>query len=232
MKNKLFLIPKLLFLTLGTICISACIKNDNFIKGDAKIRIFQTSALDTTQNFFLSGRQLGSATTYGTNSSYIVIAGDSSYKVSSRNITSSDDLTSLDNQRFGIGKNYSVFFTRKTITSPPNLIMYEDDVKIDTATAKVVFLNLGYTLQSPVIVTDTGASFNKFSMSYGDRVEKKIKVSRLTKISFVLTTPTTTNPQPVVTVLDSTTIIKGRVYTVLIDGSKTGDLQKRLVTSN
>lgn len=217
---------------MAAICISSCIKNDNFIKGDAKIRIFQASVLDTTQNFFLNGRTLGSPTTYGTNSSYIIEAGDSSYKITSRNFTDVTDLASLDNQRLAIGKNYSVFLTKATPTSPSKLIFQEDDVRPNPDSAKIIFMNLGYTLASPVIVSDSAASFTNFTMAYGATVSKKIKVSKLTKITFRLTTPTITNPQPIVTVLDSPTVLNGKVYTVLIDGSKVGDLQKRLVTSN
>ncbi|NTE00554.1 DUF4397 domain-containing protein [Agrobacterium tumefaciens] len=232
MKKKLFLVSKLFLLSMAAICISSCIKNDNFIKGDAKIRIFQASVLDTTQNFFLNGRTLGSPTTYGTNSSYIIEAGDSSYKITSRNFTDVTDLASLDNQRLAIGKNYSVFLTKATPTSPSKLIFQEDDVRPNPDSAKIIFMNLGYTLASPVIVSDSAASFTNFTMAYGATVSKKIKVSKLTKITFRLTTPTITNPQPIVTVLDSPTVLNGKVYTVLIDGSKVGDLQKRLVTSN
>ncbi|GGE66865.1 hypothetical protein EV200_10861 [Pedobacter psychrotolerans] len=217
---------------MATICISACIKNDNFIKGDAKIRIFQASVLDTTQNFFLNGRQLGSSTTYGTNSSYIVEPGDSSYKISSRILTSTSDLASLDNQRLVIGKNYSVFLTKASASAPSSLLFMEDDVKIGTDSTKLIFLNLGYTLGSPVLVTDTGKAFSPFNMAYGEKFTRKIKLNKSTKISFTITSITPTNPKPVVAVLDSPTLLNGKVYTVLIDGSKVGDLQTRLVTGN
>ncbi|RDC55504.1 DUF4397 domain-containing protein [Pedobacter chinensis] len=233
MKKRNFLTSKLFFLLFAiTLLVSSCIKNNNFIKGDAKIRVFHVASTDTTQNFFLNGRQLGSAATYGTNSSYIVVAGDSTYKITSRNINSANDLTTLAAVHPSIGKNYSVYYTRKSTTAAPELIYDEDDVRPNPDSAKVVFWNLGYTLGSPVIVTDSGNAFSKLTMVYGNKLTRKIKVNKSTKISFVLTTPTTTNPQPVVTLLDSTTISNGRVYTVIIDGSRTGELQKRLVSSN
>jgi len=232
MKKKSFLISKLCLLAIIIIFASSCIKNDNFIKGDAKIRVFHASSLDTTQNFFENGRPLGSATVTGSNSSYVVVAGDSTYKFTSRNIDGTTDLASLENQRLEIGRNYSVFLTRKTPTAPPSLILTEDQVRIDTTVAKLVFMHLGYTLTSPVIIADEGASFARFTMNYNDIVEKTIKVNSLTKISFALTTPTATNPPPAVTLIDANTVVKGKTYVILIDGTRTGDLQKRMIANN
>ncbi|MCX2575497.1 DUF4397 domain-containing protein [Pedobacter sandarakinus] len=232
MKNITLPISKLIAVAFLIMCLSACIKNDNFIEGDTKIRVFHTSALDTTQNFFLNGKSFGSAAAYGTSSAYIVVPGRTSYQVSSRNITESVDLTSLPADSFNIGKNYSIFFTREGVNAKPRLLRFEDDVLINRDSVKLTFFNLGYTLKSTVVVVDSANSFPKFTIGYGQRINKKIKVSDSTRISFTLTTPTTTNPQPVVPILTSNTIQNGRVLMVLIDGSKTGELQQRVVSSN
>jgi hypothetical protein len=224
---------------LPALMLFSCIKNDNFIKGDAKIRYFQTAVTDTTQNFYLKGIQSGASTTYGSNSNYIVVAGDSTYTITSRNINTGTDVASTS-QKFDIGLNYSIYYTRKTTTDPPVLTVYRDDVKQDLTVAKLTFLNLGYTLTSDVIIKDDGGAFPQFTMKYGDRISHSVIVTKGTKISFALQTPIST--QPPLNTLDSlatstTTqkslaITKGLVYTVLIDGSKKGELQMRLVSAN
>jgi hypothetical protein len=46
------------------------------------------------------------------------------------------------------------------------------------------------------------------------------------KFAFKLTSPTATNPPPVVPRLDSLNINNGRVYLILFDGDKKGELKK------
>jgi hypothetical protein len=237
MKNTRFIFPKILLLFFPVLMIFSCIKNDNFIKGDAKIRYFQAAVTDTTQNFFLKGVQSGASTVYGSNSNYLVVAGDSSYTITSRNINTGVDVAST-NYKFAIGANYSIYYTRKTTTSPPVLTVFQDNVKQSLDSVKLTFLNLGYTLGSKVIIQDDGKAFDTFNMQYGDRISHTIKLSKATRISFTLETPVST--QPSVNALDSlptTTsksiaISKGLVYTVLLDGTKKGELQMRLVSSN
>lgn len=226
-----------MFLLVPVLMIFSCIKNDNFIKGDAKIRYFHSAVTDTIQNFFLRGVQSGASTAYGSNSNYIVVAGDSSYTITSRNINTTTDVASTTN-KFDIGANYSIFYTRKTPTSPPVLTVFQDDVKQNLDSVKLTFLNLGYTLGSNVIVKDDGGAFDQFTMKYGDRVNRTIKLTKTTRISFALEAPIAT--QPPVNALDSlptTTsksiaITKGLVYTVLLDGTKKNELQMRLVSTN
>jgi hypothetical protein len=243
MKNTL-LFSRIFFLIVCAFSISSCIKNNNFIKGDAKIRYFQSAITDTTQNFYLKGIQSGASITYGSNSNYIVVAGDSTYTITSRNINTGID-TARATHKFEIGANYSIYYTRATATSPPVLKVYQDDVKQNLNVAKLTFLNLGYTLGSDVIVKDeaTTPAFPQFTMKYGDIVSKTVNVNKTTKISFTLTNPIST--QPVLNTLDSLTttatntnpakslaITKGLVYTVLLDGTKKGELQMRLVSAN
>ncbi|WP_293303873.1 hypothetical protein [Pedobacter sp. UBA5917] len=241
MKNTRIIFP-ILFMVLPALMLFSCIKNDNFIKGDAKIRYFQAAVTDTTQNFYLRGIQSGASTNYGSNSNYIVIAGDSTYTITSRNINTGVDVASAT-QKFDIGANYSVYYTRKNTTDRPLLNVYQDDVKPNLTVAKLTFLNLGYTLGSDVIVKDDGNAFPQFTMKYGDRLSHTVNVTKATKISFTLTS--TVSTQLPVSTLDSLTvaptttkpvgslaITKGLVYTVLLDGSKKGELQMRLVSAN
>lgn len=243
MKNTR-IIFSILFVAMPALMLFSCIKNDNFIKGDAKIRYFQAAVTDTTQNFYLKGIQSGASTIYGSNSNYIVVAGDSTYTVTSRKINTGDDVAS-NTYKFAIGANYSIYYTHATTTGKAILTIYQDDVKQNLNVAKLTFLNLGYTLGSDVIIKDEAATpaFPQFTMKYGDKVSQTVNVNKTTKISFTLTNPIST--QPVLNTLDSlaTTatstnpakslaITKGLVYTVLLDGSKLGELQMRLVSSN
>ena len=238
MKNTV-LFSKIFLLFACAFLVSSCIKNDNFIKGDAKIRYFQAAVTDTTQNFFLGGIQSGASTTYGSNSNYIVVAGDSSYTITSRNINTGIDSASTT-QKFNIGANYSIFYTRTKTTNQPVLNVYQDDVKQNLNVVKLKFINLGYTLLSDVIVKDDGQAFPQFIMKYGDTVSQSVKITKATKISFNLQNPIST--QPLLNTLDSLAtntntskslaITKGLVYYVLLDGSKKGELQMRLVSSN
>ncbi|GGG95296.1 MULTISPECIES: DUF4397 domain-containing protein [Pedobacter] len=226
--SKIFLLFTCIFL------ISSCIKNDNFIKGDAKIRFFQVASTDTTQNFYLNGIQIGNSVTYNANTSYVVIPGDSVFKITSRNIGTGVDATSLADQKFKIGQNYSVFYYKEKTGDPAKLKVYTDDVKPDLDSAKLTFLNLGYTLGSKVVITDSTntAAPTESLIGYGESKSFKVKVNRTTRYAFKLATPTATNPPPVVTRLDSLTINNGRVYLILLDGDKKGELKNRIVPAN
>jgi|GEM_PF-666291 len=237
MKSRSFLFTSIFLLFGIALCFVACSKNENFIAGDAKVRYFQSAVTDTTQNFYLNGIQSGASTVYGSNSNYIVVAGDSTYKITSRNINTTNAVATTD-QKFEIGAHYSVFYTRKTPTDPPSLLVYRDDVKQDLDSAKLTFLNLGYTLgNNTVQVRDAGNAFAPFTLAYGNKVTYKVKVTKATKIFFDLTNPIAT--QKAIDSLDSAgtttkkiAISKGKVYTVLLDGNKASELQMRLVQAN
>jgi len=233
MKNTVLFI-KTFFLFACAFLISSCIKNDNFIKGDAKIRFFQAASTDTTQNFYLNGIQIGTSVTYNANTNYVVIPGDSTFKIASRNINTGVDVTVLADQTFKIGQNYSVFYLKEAIDKPAKLKVYQDDVKPDLDSAKLTFLNLGYTLGSSVVITDSTntASPTESSIAYGGIKTFKVKVNKAMKYAFKLSTPTATNPPPVVTRLDSLNINKGRVYLILLDGDKKGELKNRIIATN
>ncbi|SER54548.1 DUF4397 domain-containing protein [Pedobacter rhizosphaerae] len=237
MKSRSFIFTSIFSLFGLALCFVACSKNENFIAGDAKVRYFQIAITDTTQNFYLNGIQSGNSTVYGSNSNYIVVAGDSTYKITSRRINTTPVVASVD-QKFDIGAHYSIFYTRKSPTDSASLLVFKDDVKKDLDSAKLTFINLGYMLGSNTIqVKDAGNAFAPFTLAYGNRVTYKIKVTKATKIFFDLTNPIAT--QKPVDSLDSAgttvkkiAISKGRVYTVLLDGNKASELQMRLIQSN
>ncbi|QDW23814.1 DUF4397 domain-containing protein [Pedobacter sp. KBS0701] len=233
MKNTV-LFSKIFLLFACAFLISSCIKNNNFIKGDAKIRFFQAASTDTTQNFYLNGIQIGTSVAYNTNTSYVVIPGDSVFNITTKNIGTGVDATSLTNQTFKIGQNYSVFYYKEKTGDPAKLKVYTDDVKPDLDSAKLTFINLGYTLGSNVVITDSTNTAKPIesSLGYGETKTFKVKVNKIMKYAFKLSIPTATNPPPVVTRLDSLTINNGRVYLILLDGDKKGELKNRIISSN
>jgi len=233
MKNTSFLWPKI-FLLLPVLMIFSCIKNDNFIKGDAKVRFFQAASTDTTQVFYLNGVQMGTPVLYNTNTSYVVVQGDASFKISTRNLNTTTDASTLADQTFKIGENYSVFYYKEKATEPAQLKVYTDDVRPDLDSAKLTFLNLGYTLNSSVVITDSTNTAKPVEtlVAYGETKTFKVKVNKIMKFAFKLSTPTATNPPPVVTSLDSTKINNGRVYMILFDGDKKGELKNRIISAN
>jgi len=233
MKNTV-LFSKIFLLFACAFLISSCIKNNNFIKGDAKIRFFQAASTDTTQNFYLNGIQIGTSVAYNTNTSYVVIPGDSVFNITSKNIGTGVDAASLANQKFKIGQNYSVFYYKEKTGDPAKLKVYTDDVKPDLDSAKLTFMNLGYTLGSKVVITDSTNTAKPIEslLGYGEIKTFKVKVNKIMKYAFKLSSPTATNPPPVVTRLDSLTINNGRVYLILFDGDKKGELKNRIISSN
>ncbi|MFF5379918.1 DUF4397 domain-containing protein [Pedobacter suwonensis] len=233
MKNTV-LFSRIFFLVVCAFLVSSCIKNNNFIKGDAKIRFFQAASTDTTQNFYLNGRQIGASVAYNSNTSYVVIPGDSIINITSKNVGTGVDAASLTEQKFKIGQNYSVFYLKEAIDKPAKLKVYQDDVKPDLDSAKLTFLNLGYTLGSKVVITDSTniTKPTESLLGYGESKTFKVPVNKNTRYAFKLANPTATNPPPVVTRLDSPTLSKGRVYLILFDGDKKGELKNRIIPAN
>ncbi len=223
-----------MFLLVPVLMIFSCIKNDNFIKGDAKVRFFHAASTDTTQVFYLNGVQMGTPVLYNTNTSYVVVQGDASFKISTRNLNTTTDASTLADQTFKIGENYSVFYYKEKATEAPKLKVYTDDVRPDLDSAKLTILNLGYNLKSSVVITDSTNTAKPVEtlIGYGETKTFKVRVNKIMKFAFKLSTPTATNPPPVVTSLDSTKINNGRVYMILFDGDKKGELKNRIISAN
>lgn len=234
MKNKL-LFPKIFLLLTLAVLISSCIKNDNLIEGDAKVRIFNNIISDTTRNFYFNGAAFNSqsgqtALATGTNSSYFVVEADKEYEIDSRN-----SITSVSNstikQAFGLGRNYSVFYTKSDSlpATKAKLIVYEDTVRQNLNFAQIIFINMGYTLGSKVVIKDRAESFKEI-LGYGEKSGyRQITDIGKSKTSIVLNLVDSAGVQDSISY---TNFVKGKVYTVIIEGAKNGKLKERLVPNN
>lgn len=230
MKKKSFLIPKLFLLALATICLSACIKNDNFIRGDAKVRIFNNVINDTSRNFFFNNVLLQTALTYNTNSAYLVVEGDKNYTIEARNnITSAASGSLVLQDSFKLGKNYSIYYTRKDTlpATVPNMVMFEDDVRQNVNEARVMFINLGYTLGSNVHFRSEDRKLDQ-TLKKGDKTDyiSFTKVDSTARLYFNLVDSAT-----VIDTISYTNFVRGRVYTILFDGTRRGKVKYRVVTN-
>ncbi len=230
MKVNSFLIPKLVLLAFTTICISACIKNDNFIRGDAKVRIFNNVINDTSRNFFFNNVLLQTALTYNTNSAYLVVEGDKNYTIEAKNnITSAASGSLVLRDSFRLGKNYSIYYTKDDSlpSTVPKMLMFEDEVKQNINEARVMFINLGYTLGSNVHFRSEDRKVD-LTLKKGDKTEyiSFPNVNSNARLYFNLVDSTT-----VIDTISYTNFVKGRVYTILFDGTRAGKVKYRVVTN-
>jgi len=235
MKNPKFLFPKIFILFFFILIVSSCIKNDGTIIGDAKVRIFNTVISDTARNFFFNNGLFAGATgqsalSTSTNSSYFVVVADRDYSVDARNSITGVSNGAVD-YNFALGKNYSIFYTKadNLPATKPQLVVYEDMVRPNANMAQIKFINMGYTLGSDVMITDRGGNY-KETIGRG-------KFTEYLKISDVDTNAATIflNLVDSVGVVDSISykgLAKGKVYTVIIEGTSRGKLKERLVSNN
>lgn len=180
------------------------------------------------QDFYLGPDRYGSAVIYGAYTPYVIVPGDSAikYNVIAKNTASptAGPNASMD-YSFNIGKNYSVFYTK---SSEKDSLLYikQDDVTPDPDKAKVYILNLGYTLGSKVSIRDSLNAFAQRDLGYKENSGYLKLDPKLFRIYFKQIDSTREDS------LVGTPLLKGKVYTVLIDGSKTGKMQIRLITEN
>ena len=217
-----------LMLAVFAMFISSCIKNNDFIKGDAKVKFYNTVQGGVSQDFYLGPDRYGSAVSYGNNTPYVIVPGDSAikYKVIAKNTASptAGPNASLD-YSFNIGKNYSVFYTK----SPANdslLYIKQDDVAQDTGKVKIFIINLGYTLKSKIQIRDSLNYIVPSSLSFKEN-SGYLKLNPKGLRIYIKLADSTREDSVV-----GKNLTKGKVYTVLIDGSKIGKLQTRLITEN
>lgn len=234
MKNTTLKTLKFFLLISFVLSLGACIKNDNFIKGDAKVRIFNSVVSDTTRNFYFNQALYNSqpsiaALASATNTSYFVVEGEKEYLIDSRN-----SITGVTNgsitQTFDLGKNYSIYYTKEDnqATTKPKMLILQDLVRQDTSKAQVMFINMGYTLASEVIIKSRDNSYTT-SLGYGKKSEY-VPISILKPSSTLLF-----NLKDSVGVVDSisySNFNKGRVYTIILEGTAGGKLKERLVPNN
>ncbi|MGY3052829.1 hypothetical protein ACVWYG_001025 [Pedobacter sp. UYEF25] len=228
MKNKFGVVLGLTFLGLSSLFISSCIKNSDFIKGDAKVKFYNTVETGKAQDFYLGPDRYGSGVVYGANTPYVVVPGDSAikYNVISKNTASPTAGPNASAEySFNIGKNYSVFYTKSSATDSL-LFIKRDDVTPDPDKAKIFIINLGYTLLSKVLVSDSLKTFADTNLGYNDTFGY-VKLDPATTRLYFKQVDSTRQDSVV-----SKSLAKGKVYTILIDGSSTGAMRTRLVTEN
>ena len=226
MKKISVLIPKIVLLAFTTICISACIKNDNFIKGDAKIRIFNNVINDTSQNFYFNNEKLQNALSYSTNSGYLVVIGEQPYVIEAKNNITSV-VNSTTNYTFPIGKNYSIYYTRDDSTTKPKMVIYEDTVRKNLKEARIMFINVGYTLNSGILLRNEKTAY-KFTLTKGQKTEYISITNPTDSGKFVCNL---VDSALVVDTIAANNFVKGNVYTIIFDGTKSGKLRYRVVTN-
>lgn len=215
----------LLFFCLISTLFYSCFKTENFIKGDAKIRFYNT-VRGPKQDFYLDSSRLAIGVDSIGNSEYIVVEGDRAYDVLSKN-TGLRVANRVLKQNLEIGNHYSVYYTKKSATDSL-LIIYKDTLTLDKTKTRVQFMNFGYTLKSNVIITiqDSLGTTNK-SLAYGQRSGYFfVKTGPSSKISLRLADSTTTDT------IAAASFIKNKAYTIIIDGFVNGKLRERLVPNN
>ena len=224
MKHHLFLFSKFCVLILFCGLFTSCIKNDHYVKGDMKIK-FYNLVDGPSQDFYLDATRLFVGLVYGSNTDYIIGEGDLPYSILAKNSGTKIISDSL-NQTLAVGRNYSVFYT-KNVAKDSVLLVYNDDLTSDTTQSKLLFLNLGYTLGSDVVIRDSVGLVHE-NLAYGQK-SNYIYVKFNGKNKLYLNLADSLN---VVDTLKAINFNKGKVYTILFDGSRTGKLQKRLIVNN
>ncbi len=230
MNFKAFNFLKLSFLFTAVCLITACVKNDNLIKGDTKVRFFN-NVDQLSQDFYLNGirRTTTTGISYGNSTDYLVYEGDKEYNILAKN-TGTTKIGDSIKYTFGIGKNYSVFYA-KTSEIDSLLTIYEDNLTPDPANARLFFINLGYTLDSKVNIRNRTSSFTA-SLANGENSGYIVlKPDSNAKIFLNLV-----NSTSVIDTIPATNFYKGKTYTIIIDGVNKGvnkgKLRERLIVNN
>ncbi|MFC3559628.1 hypothetical protein [Pedobacter jamesrossensis] len=220
---------KLSFLLAGICLIAACVKNDNLIKGDSKIRFFNYVG-ELSQDFYMSGIRRATTTgiTYGNSTEYLIYEGDKEYNILAKN-TGTTKISDSLKYKFDIGKNYSVFYSKASETDSL-LRVYEDNLTPDTANSRLFFINLGYTLGSKVVIKDRTSLLA--TLANGENSGYVVlKPGINAKISLNLV-----DSASVIDTISHTNFYKGKTYTIIIDGvakgANKGKLKERLIVNN
>ncbi|MCZ4244489.1 DUF4397 domain-containing protein [Pedobacter punctiformis] len=232
MKKPSFFILKLSFLIGFILIISSCIKNDNLIAGDAKIKFFNFVNTGAAKDFYLDSAKYVTGASYGNSAGYTIVPvstfpGGQSYRFMVKNTLKPDSLKGTLKYLIEVGKNYSVYYTKnKKLDSM--LVIYEDNLTIDPDKAKLIFLNLGYNLSNKVYIRDEKKSY-EVNLNYNEKTDYKlIDIDpKLAKIYM-----NNVDSVNVIDTISGTNFSKGKIYTILIDSDKAGRLLKRVLANN
>lgn len=229
MKIKISAFLKLLFAFFAlTLFLVSCVKNENTNDYDTKVR-FINLVDERAQDFYLNGIRVATAVGYGSNSSYITAVGDKEYSIFAKN-TATQVVSDSLKYSLGVGKNYSVYYSKTTATDSL-LTVLEDNLIRDTASVRLFFINLGYTLGSRVSIRNQSSTFSKI-LGIGEN-------SGYVKLPGNKTSDIYLNLLDSVNVIDTilfTNFVKGSNNTILIDGlnkgNKKGKLQARVIVNS
>jgi len=229
MKIRLFPLIKFFLFSLIAFLITSCVKTDN-LDFDTKVRFI--NAIDQKpQDFYLNNLKSATSISYNNNSEYVVAAGNNEYTVSAKT-TGTQSLSSTSKYLFSVGKNYSVYYHKKS-EADSVLHILEDNLTPDTANARLFFINLGYTLNSRVSIrNENSVSLNNITLGNGENSGYiKMPVGKNSKLYFNLIDST-----QVIDTISYTNFFKGKTYTIIIDGvnkgPNKGKLRERLIVNN
>jgi len=228
MKIKPFLLFKILLLPVVAFLITSCVKPDNQ-DYDTKVR-FINVVDQKPQDFYLNNVKSATSISYNANSDYIVPAGDKEYTISAKN-TGSQSISTTSKHLFSVGKNYSVYYYKKS-EADSLLHILEDNLTPDTASARLFFINLGYTLNSKVIITNEKSTLLNITLGNGENSGYiKMPVGKNSKLYFNLI-----DSAQVIDTISYTNFFKGKTYTIILDGvnkgPNKGKLKERLIVNN
>lgn len=239
MRKISFSIPKIFLSFIPLVMLTSCIKNDNIIEGDAKVKFHNVVQTSGAQSIFFNGVTYGQALAYGNSTEYLVIPikdkgkGQDYTLISKKNVVNAISgvitLVPIDTlqKNLMVGKNYSVFY-RKSTARDSSMYFIEDDLSIaqdSSELAKLQIINLGYSLNAKVNVANVNKKYNR-TLGYGEMTEYiYVPIDSNAKVSLNLVNSTIINTIP------ASSFIKGRTYRILIDGSLTGVLQQRLISN-
>lgn len=228
MKTRLFPLIKILLFPLVAFSITSCVKSDN-LDFDTKVRFI--NAIDQKpQDFYLNNVKSATSISYSANSDYIVAAGDKDYTVSSKT-TGTQLVSGTSKYLFSVGKNYSVYYHKKSETDSI-LHILEDNLTPDTANARLFFINLGYTLNSRVSIRNENSIPLNVTLGNGESSGYiTMPVGKNSKLYFNLI-----GSAQVIDTISYTNFFKGKTYTIILDGvnkgTDKGKLRERLIVNN
>ncbi|WP_316803837.1 DUF4397 domain-containing protein [Pedobacter nototheniae] len=236
MKKPSFVLVKLSFLFGFILIISSCIKNNNLIAGDAKIKFFNFVNTGVAKDFYLDSGRYASNVSYGSSVSYTVVPVNNfpdgqTYNFIVKNTLKSGTLPGAAKQLIQVGKNYSAYYTKTKLVGGKQdslLVIYEDNVKPDPDKAKLIFLNLGYNLSNKVYIRDANTTYEA-TLGYNEKTDYKFITIDPTAAKIYMNN---LDSAMIIDTISGTSFSKGKIYTILIDSDKAGRLLKRVLGNN